>query len=51
MYFIIYILCKAIFELILKKMKFNELYLIYAFTEAQKIGLSVHNEATVLVMH
>ena len=32
-------------------MKFNELYLIYEFTEAQKIGLSVHNEATVLVMH
>ena len=32
-------------------MKFNELYLIYAFTEAQKIGLSVYNEATVLVMH
>ena len=31
-------------------MKFNELYLIYAFTEAQKIGLSVHNETTVLVM-
>lgn len=33
------------------QMKFNKLYLIYAFTEAQQIGLSVHNEATVLVMH